>query len=68
MPTQEQMDAVIVDIEGTLSEHPGSRTMQFLQMQEREWTGFHRDEQLMVIGRVIGFEPRDRWMEALNEK
>ena len=68
MPTKEQMEAAIVDIDRTLTKYPGNPSLQFAQMQDHEWPGFCLDEQRIVIGRVLGFEPKDQWMTGLDQE
>ena len=67
MPTPEQMEIAIPEIERALSDYPKHATMQFARMQERTWPGFSRDEQLMVIGRVLSWEPQEQWMQGLEK-
>jgi hypothetical protein len=73
MPTREQIESVIAEIERLQFEQPGdepwaahSHGEKYVALAEIEWAGFTRREEMVVIGRILADQPPELWMEGID--
>ncbi len=73
MPTREQIDSVLAQIERLQASRPqqapwGGMTysQKFVALEDLEWAGFSRREEMAVIARVLLGEAPELWMGRLD--
>ena len=73
VPTSEQSESVMADIERLQAERVGDKPWadlthgeKYVALQEIEWTGFTRKEELAAIARILAGEPRELWLDGID--
>src|SRR5262245_57841201 len=75
MPTEDQLESVVHEIERLQSVGPEkplwdsmSYPERFVALQEIEWAGFSEKQEMEVIARVMMNEPPEQWMIGIDTR
>jgi hypothetical protein len=75
MPTREQIESVVAEIERLQSGGSGNKPWaalthgeKYVALAEIEWPGFTRKEELGAIARILADEPPEVWMEGIGSR
>jgi hypothetical protein len=73
MPTREQIESVVAEIErvqsGRSADKPWASLAhgeKYVALNEIGWPGFTRRQEMVVIGRILADKPPELWMEGIN--
>jgi hypothetical protein len=74
MPTREQIESVVDEIERLQSGGSGNKpwtalthSEKYAALDEIEWAGFTRRQEIVAVARILADEPPELWMEGIND-